>query len=173
MENQQNGGKDGKEVDERGTTGIPEKDKGKKVLEEKEDSFGPWMIVQHNTRGKKSYKVGEGTSSGASGKHKMHQENRTANNSRFGVLQDNDTSAEDTTNHEENVPENQVIVLQKDFVHSTDVERTQQRSKEKMNKPNPNTHVQHGTDKEKNSLAQPRVNKTRTQTQPNPLNKPI
>ncbi|RYR20260.1 hypothetical protein Ahy_B03g065356 [Arachis hypogaea] len=42
------------EVEERGSSGITEKDKGKKVIDASEESYGPWMIVQKPVRGKKN-----------------------------------------------------------------------------------------------------------------------
>ncbi|RYQ83276.1 hypothetical protein Ahy_B10g101925 [Arachis hypogaea] len=48
---------------------ISRNDKGKKVLQEKDDQYGPWMVMQRSAHGKRMEKIGtKGTSSGEGSK---------------------------------------------------------------------------------------------------------
>ncbi|KAL4394796.1 hypothetical protein AHAS_Ahas02G0187800 [Arachis hypogaea] len=77
----------GSEVEDRGKDGKKEKEKGKSVITEEAEAFGPWMIVQRPTRGKKPNKSGEDTSSGGSAKEKEKENTVRENQSRFATLE--------------------------------------------------------------------------------------
>ncbi|RYR05702.1 hypothetical protein Ahy_B06g085537 [Arachis hypogaea] len=88
------------EVEEEDRNGNKNIDKGKKVIEEPADSFGPWMIVQRSMRGKKTTKSGEGTSSGGGGKEKEKERKieSEGRQSRFAVLAEEEPERNEESN---------------------------------------------------------------------------
>ncbi|RYR50758.1 hypothetical protein Ahy_A07g037377 [Arachis hypogaea] len=88
------------EVEEEDRNGNKNIDKGKKVIEEPADAFGPWMIVQRSTRGKKTTKPGEGTSSGGGGKEKEKERKieSEGRQSRFAVLAEEEPERNEESN---------------------------------------------------------------------------
>ncbi|MED6194920.1 hypothetical protein PIB30_033040 [Stylosanthes scabra] len=97
----------GREVEDRGKMGNQSNDKGKSVMADKGETYGPWMLLKTNPRGKRTTKVGEGTSSGVRGKTKNHSAAGTRGNYRFQVPQN--VADDDNANHEENVQNNENI----------------------------------------------------------------
>nr|XP_025611834.1 uncharacterized protein LOC112705203 [Arachis hypogaea] len=66
-------------------------EKGKEVQEEQREAFGPWMIVQKTTRGRKTVKEGAGPVSGADGEISKNWK-KVVNGTRFTILNDEEAT---------------------------------------------------------------------------------
>ncbi|XP_016206041.1 uncharacterized protein LOC107646367 [Arachis ipaensis] len=94
------GGPAGVEEEGEGTLGNIVKNKGKKVIMEEEGQYGPWMLVQRQTRGQKSVKIRENGSSGSGAPGQGVGAGRAGNISRFAVLQYEEIDPKDDGNQE-------------------------------------------------------------------------
>ncbi|KAL4389891.1 hypothetical protein AHAS_Ahas03G0090400 [Arachis hypogaea] len=94
------GGPAGAEEEGEGTLGNIVKNKGKGVILEEEGQYGPWMLVQRQTRGRKSVKIGENGSSGSGAPGQGVGAGRAGNISRFAVLQSEEIDPKDDGNQE-------------------------------------------------------------------------
>ncbi|MED6165903.1 hypothetical protein PIB30_103989 [Stylosanthes scabra] len=81
---------------------ITNHDKGKRVIDEPGDPFGPWIVVQCATHGRSAKKAGEGTSSGANGNDGRKKKAHSAG-TRFAILSNDDPNGSD---HPQNITEN-------------------------------------------------------------------
>ncbi|KAL4285777.1 hypothetical protein AHAS_Ahas19G0020100 [Arachis hypogaea] len=117
--------KAGTEEEEGGRIGKGELSKGKGVIAEENNGFGPWMLVQR-TRGKKLLKNGEGTSNGQKGKEKVLSYGE--HTSRFAALQHEVVEGDKETNEV-------VVIPQKDESDKTNpVGSKETTEKDKRNK---------------------------------------
>ncbi|XP_016173927.1 uncharacterized protein LOC107616489 [Arachis ipaensis] len=73
---------------ERGNVAITENEKGKKVIQHDNDTYGPWMLVQRPTRGKKVGKMGASTSNAGGNALNAKDTAMTVPGTRFSILQE-------------------------------------------------------------------------------------
>ncbi|XP_020966064.1 uncharacterized protein LOC110266220 [Arachis ipaensis] len=88
------------EVEDRGRAGNLVESKGKKVINTTEENFGPWMLVQRQTRGRRTNKGAETGDSGAITKEKGKEVVEVGGQSRFAILSNEDNMEAQNGNEE-------------------------------------------------------------------------
>nr|XP_025617103.1 uncharacterized protein LOC112709433 [Arachis hypogaea] len=87
---------------------IIEKDKGKQVMIEESDNYGPWMVVQRPTRGRRT---GKGEASGSGEGSNGMNGRATVTGTRYDVLQEKKNEEnQDKNNGEKSHPEKNLVV---------------------------------------------------------------
>ncbi|XP_015958583.1 uncharacterized protein LOC107482567 [Arachis duranensis] len=87
QKNQEEAQQANSDVEGKGRIENNTENRGKKVMEGPVETYGPWILVQRNTRGRKSTEGGEGSSSGGNVKEKENKNTVSENKSRFAVLE--------------------------------------------------------------------------------------
>ncbi|RYR02498.1 hypothetical protein Ahy_B06g081287 [Arachis hypogaea] len=93
-----------------GNPDISKKDKGKQVIEERNEAYGPWMLVQRSTRGRKGAK-GDNTTGGSGGMEKGANGKGWGSGTRCAVLRTQEDEVElEGSNSQQNIPSKQIQV---------------------------------------------------------------
>ncbi|RYR52825.1 hypothetical protein Ahy_A06g027695 [Arachis hypogaea] len=100
---------------------IIEKGNGKQVMIEESDNYGPWMVVQRPTRGRRA---GKGEASGSGEGSNGMNGRATVTGTRYDVLQEKDNEEnQDKNNGEQNHPEKNLVVSATQAVNKTTTTR--------------------------------------------------
>nr|XP_025661002.1 uncharacterized protein LOC112756598 [Arachis hypogaea] len=93
-----------------GNPGISKKEKGKQVIEERNEAYGPWMLVQISTRDRKEAK-GDNTTGGSGEMEKGANGKGWGSGTRYAVLRTHEDEVElEESTSQQNIPSKQIQV---------------------------------------------------------------
>ncbi|KAL4327960.1 hypothetical protein AHAS_Ahas13G0152300 [Arachis hypogaea] len=117
---------------ERGNVVITENEKGKKVIQHDNDTYGPWMLVQRPTHGKKVGKMGASTSNAGGNALNAKDTAMTVPGTRFSILQQENDVLQNNPERLPNYVEKENIII---LSQSQPSSRTRPNSSQKTTHP--------------------------------------